>query len=223
MNQTPPGWYHAAGDPANTKRYWDGSLWQGEPVAGEPQAGFSTANPSGGGGNLLGQRIGAKIIDGLIIMIPLAIILVVIAGSSIDFGILSDTTLSEAEREIQFEAQLTELGEDTTFNLFSRFGFPLLVTAYYFITYSSMGASLGKKATKIKIAGTSESGLETAEVAKRVGIHALPYFLIGLLPLPGFILGLLSLYYFIAQPIMAATGTFKTLRDKFSGTRVVRA
>lgn len=28
---TPPGWYHAEGDPPGTQRYWNGSEWQGEP------------------------------------------------------------------------------------------------------------------------------------------------------------------------------------------------
>lgn len=28
---TPPGWYHAEGDPPGTQRYWDGFAWQGGP------------------------------------------------------------------------------------------------------------------------------------------------------------------------------------------------
>lgn len=30
---TPAGWYHAAGDPVGTQRYWDGTAWQGQPMA----------------------------------------------------------------------------------------------------------------------------------------------------------------------------------------------
>lgn len=30
---TPPGWYHAPGDPVGTHRYWDGAAWRGEPQA----------------------------------------------------------------------------------------------------------------------------------------------------------------------------------------------
>lgn len=33
----PPGWYSADGDPANTMRYWDGSLWLGEPQVVQSQ------------------------------------------------------------------------------------------------------------------------------------------------------------------------------------------
>lgn len=32
-NFQPPGWYHGAGDPPGTQRYWDGEIWVGEPVA----------------------------------------------------------------------------------------------------------------------------------------------------------------------------------------------
>ena len=52
------GWYHAAGDPAGTQRYWDGAQWQGnaEPVY---QAGPVTHSGLGSAG----RRIGARSID----------------------------------------------------------------------------------------------------------------------------------------------------------------
>lgn len=31
MSEVPAGWYHAAGDPEGTERYWDGAQWIGEP------------------------------------------------------------------------------------------------------------------------------------------------------------------------------------------------
>ena len=36
QGQTPPGWYHAEGDPPGTSRYWDGSQWIGDPVQTGP-------------------------------------------------------------------------------------------------------------------------------------------------------------------------------------------
>lgn len=39
----PPGWYWAEGDPTNTKRFWDGTLWLGDPQAVQP------ARHAGGG------------------------------------------------------------------------------------------------------------------------------------------------------------------------------
>jgi uncharacterized RDD family membrane protein YckC len=39
---TPPGWYHAQGDPPDTQRYWDGTHWQGGP---QPILGQATGLP----------------------------------------------------------------------------------------------------------------------------------------------------------------------------------
>lgn len=43
----PAGWYHAAGDPDGTHRYWDGVQWIGDP---QPIAPPSAASSSPGGG-----------------------------------------------------------------------------------------------------------------------------------------------------------------------------
>lgn len=41
QSSTPPGWYHAEGDPPGTQRYWDGHAWQGgpQPVPSGPAPG----------------------------------------------------------------------------------------------------------------------------------------------------------------------------------------
>lgn len=56
---TPPGWYHAQGDPANTHRWWSGTEWVGDPqpVPSHPgiQDGFPGAPPALGG-YAIGQR-----------------------------------------------------------------------------------------------------------------------------------------------------------------------
>ncbi len=44
---TPPGWYHAEGDPVGTQRYWDGVQWQGGP---QPTMGYSSPEFSVAGG-----------------------------------------------------------------------------------------------------------------------------------------------------------------------------
>ncbi|MGH1505479.1 MAG: hypothetical protein ACRBI6_18145 [Acidimicrobiales bacterium] len=46
---TPPGWYHAAGDPQGTQRYWDGAVWSGAPVAAGPATATATASPATAG------------------------------------------------------------------------------------------------------------------------------------------------------------------------------
>lgn len=47
---TEPGWYHAAGDPPASTRYWDGSRWVGEPrrtVSVEPSTVSSATSNAG--------------------------------------------------------------------------------------------------------------------------------------------------------------------------------
>ncbi len=88
---TPPGWYHAQGDPDGTARYWDGSAWIGSPQ----QAGaVGVAAPMGGPGNrdqlaALGltlaepwPRIGARLIDGLILIVVAFPIALAVVGSA---------------------------------------------------------------------------------------------------------------------------------------------
>jgi len=70
---TPPGWYPAPGDPAGTHRYWDGVAWQGEPQpiqgAGGAPAGMAQEGMTPHGQRLAtaGQRIGARLIDAVIV------------------------------------------------------------------------------------------------------------------------------------------------------------
>lgn len=44
-----PGWYNAAGDPASTRRYWDGNQWIGDPVFEPPPDPVSAPPPPHGG------------------------------------------------------------------------------------------------------------------------------------------------------------------------------
>jgi len=79
-----PGWYNAEGDPPGTHRYWDGEKWVGDAVAAPggaaPMGGGAVGAPGAygaGRGRVAasgGKRIGARIIDVIIIFIPLLII-----------------------------------------------------------------------------------------------------------------------------------------------------
>jgi len=67
--QNPAGWYHAQGDPPETKRYWDGSQWVGEPQV------TGVAAPLGAPGSApvanlasAGKRIGARLLDNLLLL-----------------------------------------------------------------------------------------------------------------------------------------------------------
>jgi uncharacterized RDD family membrane protein YckC len=84
----PPGWYYAQGDPPGTNRWWDGATWVGGPTAGYGWTpGAATPGSAGPYGYAVGQgygiprvlagfwqRVGATIIDGLILGVPGAIV-----------------------------------------------------------------------------------------------------------------------------------------------------
>ena len=79
---TPPGWYHAAGDPPGTHRYWDGSQWQGGPrLVAQPGV-----SPMMGLANApLGSRVVAFLIDSvlpLLVSLPLIVVTVILARVS---------------------------------------------------------------------------------------------------------------------------------------------
>ncbi|MEM9467348.1 MAG: RDD family protein, partial [Actinomycetota bacterium] len=60
----PAGWYHGAGDPPGTVRYWDGSAWTTDPVPQPPGWGEHARSTIEYGSAL--RRVAASIIDGLL-------------------------------------------------------------------------------------------------------------------------------------------------------------
>lgn len=83
MSQTSPGWYYADGDPPGTMRYWDGAQWVGEPTTQQP----TYATPGGHQYGGAGIRLGARILDAIIVGIPAVLIaLAVIDADNITSG-----------------------------------------------------------------------------------------------------------------------------------------
>ena len=82
MSQTEPGWYHADGDPPGTMRYWDGAQWVGEPTTQQP----TYAGGDGRNYGTAGVRLGARIIDGIIVAIPIFIGLFAVVDDATDQG-----------------------------------------------------------------------------------------------------------------------------------------
>jgi uncharacterized RDD family membrane protein YckC len=96
-DQTPsaaPGWYQAPGDPDGTQRYWDGTNWVGgpEPISQQapPTAGsYDSAGASPGmtpSGRTLataGQRIGARLIDTVIVVAIGVFMIAAIVGTDV--------------------------------------------------------------------------------------------------------------------------------------------
>ena len=104
----PEGWYHADGDPPGTQRYWDGSEWVGVPV---------TRTDSGLDHELAtpGSRIGARLIDALIVAVPLVVLLFATVDIDTDSNNWADdvptwflvmATLASAAYEVFFVAVL---------------------------------------------------------------------------------------------------------------------
>ena len=77
MSNTEPGWYYADGDPPGTMRYWDGAQWIGEPTTSQPT--YAGGGREYGGA---GARLGARILDAIIVGIPAVLIA---------FAIIDDT------------------------------------------------------------------------------------------------------------------------------------
>ena len=90
----PPGWYHAQGDPPDTHRWWDGAQWVGgpQPLSAPAPGGAPSWSPPGsavpGGRPLAGpwERIGARLIDWIIVGIVAAIVSAILG---LDGGALS--------------------------------------------------------------------------------------------------------------------------------------
>lgn len=86
----PPGWYHGDGDPVGTKRYWDGNGWVGEPqvmmsdATDAPVAG-GTTTAAGRTLSSAWKRIGARIIDAIILGV-IGLVIAVVFGASTSSG-----------------------------------------------------------------------------------------------------------------------------------------
>ena len=87
----PPGHYPAEGDPPNTVRYWDGEQWVGDPIPAPPSA---TSPPPPGAATApdepfatLGVRLGAALLDGIIVFAVFFVIVAAI-GAGLLIGVL---------------------------------------------------------------------------------------------------------------------------------------
>src|SRR5258708_6823703 len=96
----PPGSYYAPGDPFGTQRYWDGAQWVGGPVPIQPPPGYQTPGYVPARNRPLatpGQRIVARLLDGLIIGVPVVIVALVVLLSRASHALDSTGAFSPAE------------------------------------------------------------------------------------------------------------------------------
>lgn len=191
-----PGLYHAEGDPPGTVRQWDGVQWVGDPVPAPP--GSQPAAPIGAEQRAdVGVRIGAILIDGL---------LMVIIGTMVALpGILD--AIDEADRN------------DGTFEYTAgaeQFVGPLLGLALMIITVATLGGSPGKLALGLRVTtidGTTPPGFGPAT------LRALPW-IPTMIPVLGFIvwIGLA-----VAGVVMISNDPERRSPfDRVASTRVIR-
>ncbi len=193
----PPGWYYAQGDPPGTQRYWDGAQWQGGPQA-VPAAGGASAYGASDGAALIASpwsRLGARIIDFFILIIPLVVVGAVIGGGLYGLG---------GDGGVSFTASFIS-GIVTT----------AIAVAYEYYFLAKDGATPGKKALNIKV--VKEDGTELGQdgAMKRLILSAL-----GAIPILGSLIGIIV---FLGTVVMIFTDSRRQVpADKVAKSIVIR-
>ncbi len=174
----PAGWYHAQGDPPGTQRYWDGTQWQGdaEPLPGEaePIGGLNLAEPV--------NRIGARVIDGIVWIVLLLVVAYLVTGTS-GIGLRAE-------------------GVSYTAHLIATVIGTALVAAYEVLMVLTRQATLGKVALGLKVARQDGSAPGRNEALLRVVPFALPQLLAALAGDLGWLFVVLSVLIGVASVVL---------------------
>ncbi len=219
-NSQPPGWYNAAGDPQGTVRYWDGAQWQGGPQSADAPRPYDNSGQSSGDiKNRLADpwlRLGARIIDGLILLIPALIIFAIPLG----FLLRSSETVSSGVIEV------TVTSGPNYFTL-AIIGVNILVLGYEYFFLEKEGATPGKKILGLQvIRETGEEKLTSEIVIQRLLISAAIAFISFVGAFIGFISVLGSLLSFgvgIATVVMIFSDDLRQVpNDKIAKTVVIK-
>ncbi|MDH4074637.1 MAG: RDD family protein [Acidimicrobiia bacterium] len=194
----PAGWYHAQGDPPGTQRYWDGTHWQGqaEPLPGgeDPIAGLQLAEPV--------NRIGARVIDGIVWIVLLAVVAYLVTGTS-GIGLRAD-------------------GVSYTAHLIATVIGTALVTAYEVLMVLTRQATLGKVALGLKVTRQDGSPPGRNDALLRAAPFALPLILAALAGGLGWLFVVLSVLIGVGSVVLLFIDPRRqTVWDKLARTVVV--
>lgn len=220
---TPPGWYHADGDPAGTTRWWDGTQWVGEPQTAEQ--GQAAAAAAGGWASPpgmiptpslagAGARIGGRVLDILIWLVIILIINIPILGATIPEAVEA----AEENRDPVF---------DVSSGLVLITGLLTLVAivAYEVLLNVRGGGTPGKRAISARIVKADGSDLDMRAAVLRISPFIAIQVIGTLLSLGSPNSGLdamLALVVAVVSLIMLFTNAQRqTVWDKIAGTIVV--
>lgn len=194
----PAGWYHAQGDPPGTQRYWDGSQWQGEaePLPGEPEpiGDLGLAEPV--------NRIGARVIDGIVWIVLLLVVAYLVTGTS-GIGLRAEG--------VSYGAHLVATVIGTA-----------LVAAYEVLMVMTRRATLGKVALGLRVARQDGSPPGRNEALLRVVPFAAPQLLGALAGGLGWLFVVLSVLIGVGSVVLLFIDPRRqTVWDKLARTVVV--
>lgn len=196
----PPGWYYAQGDPPGTQRYWDGATWQGGPQAVPGAEGAGTGGYNKATLPSPWVRLLARIIDGIIVGVPVLIIGLLFGVSAAAGGGFGGSGGFSTD------------GASIAFGLLG--GLVGLAYEYYFLAKD--GATLGKKAMSIKVVLEDGSPLGSDGAMRRLILAA-----IGIVPIIG---GIVGIFVGLGTIIMIFTDDLRQVpADKVAKSIVVKA
>jgi len=214
--QNPAGWYHAQGDPPETKRYWDGSQWVGEPQVTGVAA--PLGGPTGGGFDNLasaGKRIGARLVDNLLMLIVFGGVAAALVLPSMDFDAI--TTAMENGTDIP-ESALP--GFEST--LAVGIAFVLMPFLWELLWHGMASATPGKLLFGMRIVRIDAPGeaLGWAAGAKRALLRAAG--ILTIVPLVGLLMYLVWLGVTVVSLVfLSSDKNRQTVMDKVAKTIVV--
>lgn len=205
--QTPPGWYHAEGDPVGTQRWWDGTQWIGAPQLNAPTQGVP------GGPASPAKRIGGRIIDAIIAGVLFSLPLAIVTFSRIDLQELADELESGSGN---FGSVFgTSVNQAADINPL----FPVALGAAYFVWEWLWVALRGATPGKLMV-GTRVSAVDPSEIppGHRAGVLRALNRIFGAVPIVSFIFPLIGLASFV---MLFAHPQRRTVMDLIAGTVVV--